>query len=483
LVLLVGLLGLWWLDSPDLEILMRALPRRTPSSRTLLAVGLVALLAIAAVTVPRGADRDRDALELAASNNPATPRNFTGYGFDQCETVSQKTMDAWLKNSPFLAVGVYISGNSRACRTQTNLTPTWVATQLRAGWRILPITLGPQASCATRFPRYGPSIDPVISANSTDSYAKARAQGRAEADSAVLAAQKLGIVAGSTLWYDLEGFDMSITSCRESALRFTHAWTSRLHVRGYQSGFYSSASSGIKMLDKARINRPGAFTLPDYLWIARWDGKANTSACAGEPECWLSEEGWQPHRRVKQYQGGHDETWGGVKVNIDRNYLDVGRGSIAAPETHCDGIKVDYSAYKTLVPGTTEKAQVQALQCLLKEQGFWDGGLRGWYGKRLVPAVKAWQEAHGFTPTTTWSRMHWVSLHAQGGTPVLKIGSAGSAVRRLQRALNANGARIAVHGVFSTGTDAALRVWQKKVEIPVTGVAAPNTWWRLRLGR
>ena len=66
---------------------------------------------------------------------------------------------------------------------------------------------------------------------------------------------------------------------------------------------------------------------------------------------------------------------------------------------------------------------------------------------------------------------------------MLKFGSAGADVRRLQRALNANGAGIAVHGVFTKGTESALRAWQKKVEIPVTGVAAPNTWWRLRLGR
>ena len=34
---------------------------------------------------------------------------------------------------------------------------------------------------------------------------------------------------------------------------------------------------------------------------------------------------------MKQYQGGHDETWGGVTINIDRNYLDLGKGSVAEP--------------------------------------------------------------------------------------------------------------------------------------------------------
>ena len=61
-----------------------------------------------------------------------------------------------------MAVGIYISGDSRACRDQPNLTPRWVSTQLTNGWRLLPITLGPQASCQPRFPRYGDdeTIDP-----------------------------------------------------------------------------------------------------------------------------------------------------------------------------------------------------------------------------------------------------------------------------------------------------------------------------------
>ena len=67
---------------------------------------------------------------------------------------TQAAMDAWITHSPFRAVGIYISGDSRACRTQPNLSPTWVSTQVARGWRLLPIALGPQASCLDRFPRY-----------------------------------------------------------------------------------------------------------------------------------------------------------------------------------------------------------------------------------------------------------------------------------------------------------------------------------------
>src|SRR5688500_4331660 len=82
----------------------------------------------------------------AAAANPVPPGNFTGYGFDQCQAPSQAAMDRWWKHSNFGAVGIYIAGNSRGCRTQTNLSATWVRNQQARGWRLLPITLGPQAS-------------------------------------------------------------------------------------------------------------------------------------------------------------------------------------------------------------------------------------------------------------------------------------------------------------------------------------------------
>ena len=172
-------------------------------------------------------------------------------------------MNKWLTHSPFLAVGIYISGNSRACRDQPNLTPEWISTQLAKGWRLLPITLGPQASCQPRFPRYDddPKINPK---RGTDGlYQWAREQGTAEATKTVTDAQALGIVPGSTLWYDLEGFTDTLTDCRESALAFLSTWTDQLHALGYKSGVYSSAGSGIEMLDDARVERPGQFSLPD----------------------------------------------------------------------------------------------------------------------------------------------------------------------------------------------------------------------------
>ena len=185
-------------------------------------------------------------------------------------------MDRWLNNSPFLAVGIYISGDSRGCRSQPNLTRNWISSQLEKGWRLLPITLGPQASCSPHFPRYGDdeTIDPTPGRSGR--YERARTQGRAEAAKTVRNAAALGISRGSTLWYDLEGFDSTSTHCRESALRLPQWMGDEVRSLGYSTGVYSSAGSGILMLDQARAAGRN-FAYSDYIWIARWDGVANTS--------------------------------------------------------------------------------------------------------------------------------------------------------------------------------------------------------------
>lgn len=417
-------------------------------------------------------------LAPAEADNPVTPGNFTGYGFDQCNAPSQSMMDTWLRSSPFLAVGIYISGDSRACREQANLTPTWVKQQLSKGWRLLPITLGPQASCNPRFPRYG--SDPVINPTPGPEhrYPRARRQARAEAEKTVAAATRLGIVPGSTLWYDLEGFDLANTRCRESSLAFLSAYTVKLHTLDYVSGVYSSAGSGIKMLDDARVNRPGAFTLPDAIWIARWDDAATTSTS------YVRSDGWLPGGRMKQYQGGHDETWGGVKINIDRDWLDLGKGSVTRPKQHCGGVPVDLPDYPAVAYGASANSGVLALQCFFSERGLYSGKLNGNYNTKLLAATQAWQEGHGFAVTQGWRRPQWMSLLADGTSPVLKFGSASDAVRRVQRSLNAARRRYAltISGTYDQTTAAAVKDWQTRNGLSPDGIITTAEWDALRAG-
>jgi len=463
--------------------------------------GLAALLVLSLITAPRSSAATASPSPSPSATpspspvvvnptNPATPGNFTGYGFDQCNAPSQSAMDTWLATSPYLAAGIYISGNSRACKTQSNLTPTWVATQLAHGWHLLPITLGPQASCSTRFPRYGPKIDPVISAAKTNgAYATAIAQGTTEADRTLAAAAALGLVPGSTMFYDLEAYDTSKVACRESALSFLSAWTVEIKKHGYLSGVYSSAGSGLKALDQARMSpsSASAYVFPDQIWIADWNGQANTGSS------YLSAYGWASHQRVHQYQGGHNETYGGVTINIDRNFLDVGLGSVAVAETHCRSIPVDLAGYPTIAPpasGTVVdpalKPYVKALKCLLRERS----GLKGRTNPRFTPllahAVAAWSGAHGRNATATkWTKRMWLTLFATNTHPLLKYGSVGAGVRDLQRALLVTSQRPkpAITGVFDRATETALTAYQQKRKIRPLGIATASTWAALAAGR
>jgi len=428
----------------------------------------------------------------AAAANPVTPGNFTGLGFDQCNAPSQHAMDVWKSKSPFSAVGIYISGNSRFCKEQKNLTSTWVRNQLAKGWHLLPITLGPQANCSTRFPRYGATIDPTIRPSSAYTYAKARAQGRAEAAKAVAAAKALGIVPGSTLFYDIEGWDAKkSTACNRSAMWFLSSWSNELHRLRYLSGVYSSVGSGIKLLDKVRKSPPAHYVVADMIWLARWDGKANTSSTQ-----YIPDTGWANHQRVKQYQGGHNEKHGGVTINIDRNYLDVRTRAvprhIAEPAdppgpqdtSKCTRTSISRYAYRR----TSKKenhALVVPLQCLLAQQHRYTVDVTGNWNPKTLAAVQSFQRSIGHPVRTYVTRSDWVALVTIGSsTRVLRAGSTGPDVIRFQRAMNAATKRhLKVTGKFNPSTERAALAYRKKMHLLRKATVNPTMWRLLHRGR
>ena len=67
---------------------------------------------------------------------------------------------------------------------------------------------------------------------------------------------------------------------------------------------------------------------------------------------------------------------------------------------------------------------------------------------------------------------------------MLKFGSASNAVRRVQRALKAAvGAELVVTGVFDADTERAVRGYQARVGLPLTGAVVGDTWEALESGR
>jgi len=264
------------------------------------------------VTTPtmRLASASRATAAAAAAVSPQ-PGTYLGRGFDTCAAPSQATMNAWRNSSPYRAIGIYISGASRSC-AQPNLTATWVTNQTTNGWRLIPIELGYQAPCGSRQPKM--SSDP----------ATARSQGTTAANSAVSAARNLGIPAGSAIYNDIEHYP-SNASCKAAVLSFLSGWTVRLHALGYLSGMYSSGSSGIT--DVCSAYNDSRYTRLDHLWIAWWNGAANTDAGLYCPSTHYAN-----HQRLHQYAGDVTETWGGVQMRIDRDYLDVAAGTTVPPD-------------------------------------------------------------------------------------------------------------------------------------------------------
>jgi Domain of unknown function (DUF1906) len=249
---------------------------------------------------------------------------YHGRGFEGCSAPSPSTMSAW-SSSPYRAIGIYLGGLNMAC-AQPNLTASWVSTEVAAGWHLIPTWVGLQGNgscggtCAT------------ISAG------QAAAQGATAADNAAARARALGIPPGNPIFDDMEQYSTGGSNSAK-VLRFLSAWTSQLHADGYTSGVYSSASSGISDLVAAQSD--SGFNEPDEIWIAHWDGQATTS------DSYVPASDWSNHQRIRQYRGGHNETYGGVTLNIDNDYLNAVTADTSGTLSHLPPCIVPRLRHKT----------------------------------------------------------------------------------------------------------------------------------------
>jgi hypothetical protein len=223
-----------------------------------------------------------------------------GLGIDTCTVPSAATMSDWLA-SPYRVISTYLGGANWAC-TYGDFTDSWVGQVAAEGWQFIPIWVGPQASC-TKLTNTT-VIDPSTAA----------AQGAAEAASAVAAAQEFGYGQGTPIYYDMESYDNSNTSCSQATLTFLGAWTAGLHSAGYLSGVYSSAATGIADLASQYTNT--AYQSPDEIWFADWNTNPNLTNPYAPAADW---QGAIMH----QYYGDHDETWGGATLTLDSDVIDA----------------------------------------------------------------------------------------------------------------------------------------------------------------
>lgn len=248
-------------------------------------------------------------LPAPASADPSTPGTYPTASsatrvqvsfFDTCTAPPLTALTAW-KASPFRGVNIYFGGRNRGC-AQPNLTPAWVKGATAGGWSIVPTYFGDQPFCVfgTKPYRYAAS--------------GAAARGAADGADAVARAKALGLLPGSALYADVEHYDRAAAGCTAAVRTYVSEWTRALHRSGYLAGIYAHQDSGVRDLAASYLST--SLARPDAIWMARWD---NLATLTNWPTAGNSL--WAEWQRAKQYRGDHNETWGGVTLNIDSDLI------------------------------------------------------------------------------------------------------------------------------------------------------------------
>ncbi len=437
---------------------MRLVP--SPTARSLVVALVASLTASILLAAP------------ARAATPEAPGDFTGYAFDACVAPHQSVMDTWNLRSPYSAVGIYVSGSSRYCgdKHQPNLSKAWVTRNAANGWRFIPIHVGRQSPCFKNNPN-----SRVQKKKMSKTVSTARNQAVAEAKETIAALTKYGFGKGSVSYLDIEWYART-KACDTIVLEFADAWTEYLHSQGYKSGLYSSASAGIKLVDEARLAKRPGFTLPDHVWMAWGNKKADTR---GGP--YLSDSGWIG-QRIHQYHLDVKVSYGGKALTIDKNYMDVGKGSVASKKARPCGARMELTRYPSLKRGD-RRAEVRVLECLLRQAGRLKT-VDETLGAGTVRAIDKYRKSRGWSQNGRASRPVWTALLSRGKkTRVLKYGSVGEPVWRLQRSLIAAGLRPRLTGVYDASTEKAVKAYRKARKLPQDPTVDAKVWTQLQRGR
>ena len=131
---------------------------------------------------------------------------------------------------------------------------------------------------------------------------------------------------------------------------------------------------------------------------------------------------------------------------------------------------------------------VKTLQEKLNAKGFDSGNVDGIFGAKTYAAVTAFQKANGLGVDGIVGKLTWAKLYDATPVnvtpvttqPMLRTGSRGDAVRKLQELLNAKGYTCGnVDGIFGSKTKAAVLAFQKANGLGADGIVGPLTWGKL----
>ncbi|MGV0023474.1 peptidoglycan-binding domain-containing protein [Phormidesmis priestleyi] len=182
---------------------------------------------------------------------------------------------------------------------------------------------------------------------------------------------------------------------------------------------------------------------------------------------------------------------------------------VALSQNQDAGQSTPVSILRPLLRSGSRGAEVTELQAALKLLGYYDGSVDGFYGDTTVTAVSRFQQAAGLAKdgivgTATWDRLFPATVSDLPASkpasspapapiqpkpvnqsappttidfPILKLGSQGTAVTRLQERLKAIGIfRGAIDGVFGAETQSAVKAAQSKLGLEPDGIVGGATW-------
>lgn len=131
---------------------------------------------------------------------------------------------------------------------------------------------------------------------------------------------------------------------------------------------------------------------------------------------------------------------------------------------------------------------VKTLQEKLNAKGFHSGNVDGIFGAKTYAAVTAFQKANSLGVDGIVGKLSWAKLYDATPVnvtpvttqPMLRTGSRGDAVRKLQELLNAKGYTCgSVDGIFGSKTYAAVLAFQKANGLAADGIVGSLTWGKL----
>lgn len=132
----------------------------------------------------------------------------------------------------------------------------------------------------------------------------------------------------------------------------------------------------------ASVYTSTTYARPDALWIARYDGVDSLKGWTG-----ISDSKWSVHQRAKQFRAGHDETYGGVTLNIDTDRVDAPVATVAYPYKVTSttalnartGPSTSYPVAATYASGSTLNIICQAPGAKVATTTVWDKLTNGGY--------------------------------------------------------------------------------------------------------